>query len=647
MKITKRSTALIKLAQDGSKLSNCSDEIKNERDLVLIAVKNNGIALLYAEKKFRDDHEMVREAVKTYGDILGYLNNSFCSDKTIALVAVENSPLVVEYLSEELRNDKDIAKVALNQDGAAMEFFNQKIKCNIELALSAVNNNWEAIQFVDPVLFKSKSLRLAAINGFLNYIEKYNHYYPSKQFDFADLYNEWLDDRDIAILLSKHISISNLNDELRSDKELILLIFQDSPYGYDSIGPELHNDKEVALQVIKSGITPKLLFAFLAAELKEDKDILYNLVSNYPDFYKKLPKRFKDDEDFVMLATSLDGDLYSYLPTRYRLNKKVVLNSIRGKYSLNINLIPHELLQLEDIQNAIKADKMERMKSMHPGKYFLEEHLTSKPDIIEYTDYRDGGKLKLIKPAVINPVEYNENIQHKEELEHPHQLKFICLSNYSDNRYFYVKTNIVYRNYDYNTFKELTPFSQWQKDEILEWKFVVLRFRYPPFSCEYDYKQKLKDFFKNEQEQTLDIIKAVGSYDRSAMSINLELSHNSTFYDSYGNPLCNCDILLEGFFARELKFTKKFIFHCLGISLVPYTDDEMKKYLYEKAKAEAEIQEEKRLLEIKKAKMITKDKRIEIVKMVNEGMSYHDIAKVFDVDHSTIIRHYQKALKEK
>ena len=648
MKITKRSTALIKLAQDGSKLSYCSDELKMDRELVLIAVKNNGIALL-STPSFYNDLELITEAVKTNGYVLSSLDESFRADKALALLAVTSSPMVVAYLSEELQDDDEIAKIAVDQNGEAMEFLSQRLKCDIELAMTAVNNNWEAIQFVDPVLYKNKPLQLAAINGFLKFIEKYN-YYLFSGFDFADLYNEWLGDREIAILLSKYISISNLPDNLKLDKELILMLLKESPYEYRLIAPELFKDKEIALKVIEFGINPANLFAFVADELKNDKDIITKLIENYPSYYKKLSKQYKDDHDIAMLAISLEGNLYSYLPTKFRNNKEVLLSAIQSKNPLNPNSIPPQFNQLDDIRDAIKSSQLARAKELNPNMYFLEDYLhLTKPETIEYTDYQDGGKLKSIKPATITPVKFNDKCKYHSKLLQPHQLKFTCLGNYSDERYHYIQTNIAYQNLDYNNFSPLTPFRKWDLEDILECKFVTLKFRYPPFSIQYDFYQKLKEHFKRDEEYTLDIISVKSFYHspKRCMLLTLELAQSSVFYDSIENSMNEAIILLEGFIPDNYETAIKFAMQTLGINLVEYTAEEIDELNKRKEIAAAEENERKRLSELRKAKMITREMRIEIVKMVNEGMSHRQIAKVFEVDHTTIIRHYKKALTEK
>ena len=43
--IKKRETALNRVAKNGGKLSDCSDELKADREVVLLAEKNSGTAL--------------------------------------------------------------------------------------------------------------------------------------------------------------------------------------------------------------------------------------------------------------------------------------------------------------------------------------------------------------------------------------------------------------------------------------------------------------------------------------------------------------------------------------------------------------------------------------------------------------------------
>ena len=55
--IKKRETALDRVAKNGGTLSNCSDELKADREVVLLAVKNSGTAQWCANDLFKVDKD--------------------------------------------------------------------------------------------------------------------------------------------------------------------------------------------------------------------------------------------------------------------------------------------------------------------------------------------------------------------------------------------------------------------------------------------------------------------------------------------------------------------------------------------------------------------------------------------------------------
>ena len=91
-------------------LSNISDELKNDKDIILQGMKYNISAIQFASPKLQDDKELVMQAVKQLGYNLKFISDRLKDDPDIVIEAVKNDSYVLKYASERIKNNPDLIK---------------------------------------------------------------------------------------------------------------------------------------------------------------------------------------------------------------------------------------------------------------------------------------------------------------------------------------------------------------------------------------------------------------------------------------------------------------------------------------------------------------------------------------------------------
>ena len=76
-------------------LSNTTEELKGDREIVMAAVSQFGPALKYATEELKGDHEIVMAAVSKQGMALEYATEELKGDRDIVLAAVSNNGLAL------------------------------------------------------------------------------------------------------------------------------------------------------------------------------------------------------------------------------------------------------------------------------------------------------------------------------------------------------------------------------------------------------------------------------------------------------------------------------------------------------------------------------------------------------------------------
>tara|TARA_R110002072_G_scaffold301723_1_gene482146 strand:- start:2350 stop:3345 length:996 start_codon:yes stop_codon:yes gene_type:complete len=146
VKISDKQTALKVVSDDYEQFQCCSEELKNDWDVVLAAVKNYGLNLEYASSDLQANEEIVNEAINENGEALKFASAKLRAKKSIVLKAVKNNGPAIKYASDELKNDPELVYIAIKNEPEAIlcvpEYFKKDKKLHALLGEGGNNSDF-------------------------------------------------------------------------------------------------------------------------------------------------------------------------------------------------------------------------------------------------------------------------------------------------------------------------------------------------------------------------------------------------------------------------------------------------------------------------------------------------------------------------
>lgn len=247
-------------------------------------------------------------------------------------------------------------------------------------------------------------------------------------------------------------SLKYFNTSIIDDPKYILKYF----YKYNRILELTNvwkNNKTIALKLIKKMNNPNL-YLYFSNELKNDKDIVIEIVSKYPSFYEKINNNLKDDMD-VFLATLNSKKLEKrIMPLKHagekiRKNEDLVLlsiskNSVSFKYAddtlksnkkIALYAVGTNLYNMNYIDEAFKNDK-EFMFSV------ISKYKVKALPYVEKTLLNDKNFVIILIDIIGTPIVSFASDEIKDDRE---ILKY-CIENEIENlkNNYYVSVDLVY-----------------------------------------------------------------------------------------------------------------------------------------------------------------------------------------------------------
>lgn len=162
---TERGEALEAMTKKrGRVLTMCSEELRDDEQLVRKALQFDGSLLRLVSARLRNDRETVRLAVAQHGPAIQYaLGEKIEFDFELARLAVEQDWRALEHVSDTLRADKDIVAAALRSSGHALAFASDYLRGNKAFCLSAVTLHGEAFAHVKDHLKNDREIVLKSV----------------------------------------------------------------------------------------------------------------------------------------------------------------------------------------------------------------------------------------------------------------------------------------------------------------------------------------------------------------------------------------------------------------------------------------------------------------------------------------------------
>ncbi|MBX9867711.1 MAG: DUF4116 domain-containing protein [Burkholderiales bacterium] len=616
--IKKKETALDRVAKNGGTLSNCSDELKADREVVLLAVKNNGTALCWANELFKFDKEICLIAVANNGYAYNYISPEFQALREFVEPAVANIGYMLEDVPEIYKNDREIVLSAIASCDYALKFASTEICNDHQIALSAVEKCWFEYYYISPELKQDKEIIIAAVNNYLNE-DKQERRWSSNPDDITVkvLYQDWLHDYDVVTSLCHVIELALLNDEFRNNRSLVEKYIIADYINLADVGDSLKNDQELALMAINN---EHYAAHYCSQELKNNREFAKKAIQIDGGSLLSVNKKFRSDLELVILAVSQNGYLINSLPKHMKFKTEVLRAALYSKNARKV-IYDYENYYRHDYE---LEDEYLRVKSIYDA---LAE---DRPNILNS---------QIVKN--ITPAEYNINSRYHNHFSPPAKIRFRILSiadyrhgstTLEDNMVL-IKSNIVYKPEQFTQYLNIHQTKN-------QWHFLK-------FSLS---KNELTQHLQVGQEIEI----CLADYEKAY------LSNSRNYYDkqirfnlvNQINIYSENEILSKQPPLNELLWTnvvgmtnydadeKAFITRVLGLSLVKFTQEENQA---EDQRLESIRLEQERIEAEKQAKVITPEKCQQIVEMRDiQKLSWDKIGKHFNIADTTVQRHYKK-----
>jgi hypothetical protein len=154
MTILDREKAFDACRVSGDALMECSNELKDDMDLVCLAVTTSVDTLLWASPRLRENKDVLLIACSHFGRALRY-TESLRRDRDVVLAALKADGNALQMCG--FRNDLEMVKVAIRHEPFALQYASEELRQNVELLVIAGRQNRKALKCAG-----SEKARLAA-----------------------------------------------------------------------------------------------------------------------------------------------------------------------------------------------------------------------------------------------------------------------------------------------------------------------------------------------------------------------------------------------------------------------------------------------------------------------------------------------------
>ena len=321
-------------------LSEASDQLKNDEELVTFCVTYTGWLLRYASTKLRAEYSVVEAAVKQCGRALQYASEGLLDDKPLVLTAVLQDGDAVQYASTRLRGDEDVMLAAVQQKGTALMHGTEKIKGTVTVVLAAVTQDGKALNFASEKLQTQSTFVLKAAETYgsaLRYANEQlladkgfvlacvrNHPYA---LEFAGKFRK---DTDVvwAAFAQNPLLLEDADDTFKNDEKTVETLVKQDACALKFASNECKQKLDLVLNaVMKHGIATR----FMDPILSDNRRIFELAVQTYPEAVQFASKTLRADADFMhkLIVISKSGKLLQHTLDNVRKHKSVVLQAVK------------------------------------------------------------------------------------------------------------------------------------------------------------------------------------------------------------------------------------------------------------------------------------------------------------------------------
>ncbi len=283
-KITNKQEALEAVSQDGMKLEECSNELRNDKDIAIEAVRNREKAMMFVSEELKYDKEVIQSAFirsttlrSEIGIAFSFLPEEIQDNEEMALIAISIFDGAFQYFSDRLKNDENfLARVAAKNSGVLRYFDSKYLKDE---------------DFINKVLDIHPSYRIINTKSFARYLD-----------------DTLLDNENMMKVILQKSGFENfqyISERLKESRDYILEIIPIAPKVYEFLN-QYHDNEGITLVAVKEdGMNLRLA----SWRLREDKEVVLEAVKNNPHSIQFGSYELQNDEKLLSYVTK-DNSYY-------------------------------------------------------------------------------------------------------------------------------------------------------------------------------------------------------------------------------------------------------------------------------------------------------------------------------------------------
>lgn len=134
-------------------LDLCSEELRNDKNLVLQLLKTNGNNLALVKNEFKDDKKLVLAAIKSKPESFQYASERLRDDSTLVYYTLNFAPRQIRYAGSRFKEDKEIVAKLLVDSPVIIQYIHDDLKNDLDILLQL----WTDIKKEIDDTFKHKA----------------------------------------------------------------------------------------------------------------------------------------------------------------------------------------------------------------------------------------------------------------------------------------------------------------------------------------------------------------------------------------------------------------------------------------------------------------------------------------------------------
>ena len=125
---TNKHCVMVSVAEDPHSLSNASDELKNDKDVIMCALENSSgeYWLQHMSDGLKDDREFMSAIIANHPFALSIASDNLKNNKEFIMVVVAQNSSALEYVSDTLKQDPAVVAACKNHGGGRTNLWAEK-----------------------------------------------------------------------------------------------------------------------------------------------------------------------------------------------------------------------------------------------------------------------------------------------------------------------------------------------------------------------------------------------------------------------------------------------------------------------------------------------------------------------------------------